>query len=430
MYLDHKQRLIQISRCLCIFFATAVILIASSVIFGWITHTDFLIRYKGNTAAMVTNTSVLFIISNLTLLLLERCNKKLIFTSIYFIILVSTIMLVQNLFNLDLNIYNVLYKHYEHTALKFPGQMTISTAAGFILVAVTLSLILYRKNSTCLVLAAGGSAIIACWGALFISGYFLGEEYSNTWGSLIPMALNTAICFLMQGLALISLVWNVSLKYNLSLMRFMPVTLGISIFLSVTILAIAIDHIQKHNNITNWLPIITFVVGSTVAIVVGLLARGAYFTYVLSKSLQESLALINATFEATADGIVAISNDKKIVNFNQKFMQMWNILNPDMQIMNEDKLIKKMASQVKNKDIIKSTMLALQGESTNKNPNELVLQNGNIYQVTIHPQILDNEIVGKVWSFNDVTRQRQMEDKVLYQSTHDLLTNLPNKTLL
>ena len=55
----------------------------------------------------------------------------------------------------------------------------------------------------------------------------------------------------------------------------------------------------------------------------------------LSKSLRESLALINATFEATADGIVAISMDNKIVNFNQKFIKMWNIRNSDMPLMKE-----------------------------------------------------------------------------------------------
>lgn len=420
----------QISRCLCILFATAVILIASSAIFGWVTHTDFLIRYKANTAAMVINTAVLFIIVNLTLLLLYRINTKLIIIILCFIMTISIITFMQNLFNLDLNIYDFLFKHYDYTGLKVPGQMTISTAAGFIVVAATLLLVHCRKNGTCIMLAAGSSATIICWGALFISGYFLDEKYSNTWGSLTPMALNTAICFLMQGIALLSLVWNVSLKYNIKLMRFIPITLGVSIFITFAILAIAINHIQKQNAITNWLPLITIIVGATFAVVVGLSARATYFTYMLSKSLQESLALINATFEATADGIVAISMDNKIVNFNQKFIKMWNIQNSDMPLMNEDILIKKMIAQVKNKTEFNQALQSWQEKSTATTNNELTLYNGNIYQLTIHAQILSYEIVGKVCSFNDITLQRQIENKLLYQSTHDLLTDLPNKTLL
>ena len=41
--------------------------------------------------------------------------------------------------------------------------------------------------------------------------------------------------------------------------------------------------------------------------------------------LQQSLSLLNATLESTADGILVISNDRKVTSCNQKFMQMWNI---------------------------------------------------------------------------------------------------------
>lgn len=430
MYPDHKQRLIQISRCLCVFFASTIILISLSVIFGWITHTDFLIRYKPNTAAMVVNTALMFVFVNAILLFMHKANIKITIICLLFVIAVSISMLVENYLNVELIINNFFFDHYDKTGLMFPGQMAVSTAVCFILISITLILITCRTNNTCIVLAFGGGVIVMCFGILFISGYYLGEQYENTWGSLTPMALNTAICFVLQGCALVCLVWNVSLKYKISIIRFLPVTIGVSIFITITILAIAIDHVQKLSNIDNKLPVATFIIGALMAIFMGLLARVTYYTYQLSKALREALALINATFEATADGVVAISLDKRVVNFNQKFIRMWSLSNTEVQKMNEDDLIKNMKAQVRDKKAFNTTTQTWQEKSVTHARYELTLENGNIYEVTIYPQILSNEIVGNVWSFNDVTVRKQMEGKILHQATHDMLTDLPNKTLL
>src|SRR5262249_37081696 len=43
------------------------------------------------------------------------------------------------------------------------------------------------------------------------------------------------------------------------------------------------------------------------------------------RQLQESLSLLNATLESTADGILVISTDRTIRSFNQKFAEMWRI---------------------------------------------------------------------------------------------------------
>ncbi|HAT15295.1 MAG TPA: hypothetical protein DCS91_18515, partial [Microcoleaceae bacterium UBA11344] len=41
--------------------------------------------------------------------------------------------------------------------------------------------------------------------------------------------------------------------------------------------------------------------------------------------LVKEKSLLRATLESTADGILVVDRDNKIVNFNQKFIEMWNI---------------------------------------------------------------------------------------------------------
>ncbi|HEX2548944.1 MAG TPA: EAL domain-containing protein, partial [Gammaproteobacteria bacterium] len=58
------------------------------------------------------------------------------------------------------------------------------------------------------------------------------------------------------------------------------------------------------------------------------------------------------------------------------------------------------------------------------------LKSGNIYELHMEPQYLQKKIIGFVLSCRDVTHSKKMEEQLLYQSTHDSLTELPNRILL
>lgn len=128
--------------------------------------------------------------------------------------------------------------------------------------------------------------------------------------------------------------------------------------------------------------------------------------------LQQSLSLLHSTLESTADGILVISKDGRVSSCNRKFLDMWNI--PQMAVvgLRNDDLLAIALPQIQDVEEFQARVEELRRQADAVSCETIRFKDGRILERYSQPQRVGDHIVGRVWSFRDVTHSRQIEDEL------------------
>ncbi len=128
------------------------------------------------------------------------------------------------------------------------------------------------------------------------------------------------------------------------------------------------------------------------------------------EKLEKSLSLQRAILESTADGLLVVDRDGRIFTYNKMFAQMWKIPETVLASKKDEEALAFVLQQLKTPETFLAKVQELYGEPEAESYDVIEFQDGRIFERFSQPQRLGEKVVGRVWSFRDVTRQRQTEE--------------------
>ena len=129
----------------------------------------------------------------------------------------------------------------------------------------------------------------------------------------------------------------------------------------------------------------------------------------LIRTLRKTNALHRAVIEATIDGILVVNSEGKVETLNQRFADLWSLAPEQVKALDDGALLAFVAQQLVDPEQFLNKVRELYAHPDQTSLDTLLFKDGRVFERYSQPELLSDQIVGRVWCFRDVTRGEQAQ---------------------
>ena len=123
----------------------------------------------------------------------------------------------------------------------------------------------------------------------------------------------------------------------------------------------------------------------------------------VESEMESNVSLLQATLDATADGILVVDPHGKILGFNRRFLELWEIPDELAEAGDDSSLLSHITAQLSHPQTFLRRLQELYADPAAEDFTMVAFKDGRLFERYSIPRQLGDKNIGRVWSFRDRT---------------------------
>ncbi len=148
----------------------------------------------------------------------------------------------------------------------------------------------------------------------------------------------------------------------------------------------------------------------------------------VTKKVIKRLQITNKTIlSSLREALVIVDKNNKFTLISPNFYKMWDFSKDEFYLLSIQDVLKEMQNRLSRNSLSELPSFSEDFTNPEKTKHSLKFIDGRIIEGRSSPHIIDGKIEGRCWSFNDISKQSYLVDKLSNLAFRDSLTKLYNR---